>query len=41
MGPCVVVRDRARSFEKNLFTQKNRQNGQKIAVLKFIGKCSH
>ena len=39
-GPCVVVHDRARFFEKYLFAQKW-GNGPKTGFLKFIGRFSH
>ena len=43
-GPCVVVHDRTRFFEKKKeksFCPKYGENGPKIGFFKFIGKFSH
>ena len=42
-GPfvVVVVCDRARFFEKNIFAQKMRKMGKKIGFFEFIGKFIH
>ena len=37
MGPCGVMRDTVRFFEKNILPQKRDKNG----VFEFIGKFSH
>ena len=40
-GQCIVVCDRTRFFEKNIFAQKIGQKWAKIGLFKFIGKFCH